>query len=689
MQPSHPRLTSAAATILHQCAGLARLTVRTTVFNWTRPFDCHQPTVSTGTAFVFAVQEEEECVVAAADTPTHDDKWYATNENDDDDKDGNDENDTDDTDDGTTSYPRRRFPRRRRRCFPSAKQTTGVRARRHFLLLTAYHVVAAAEHVGASFSALGRDRVDATVVACCPDIDAAVLRVSCDDMAQAYGCTTDDLMSRVHPLVLGTSDAVQIDDAVLAIGYPQGQESVKVTRGVISGRKDAWFQVDAPINPGNSGGPLLVTDATYGPAVVGIVVARQCHSEGMGYAMPMAHLVVRLCRLVPVAWWPTVRLGGAESVSSAAAWWHHSWMSWSNDVRPPASLSLPPLPLSAAVATDVSGTGQAPPPPPLPLYERLPALNFEFACTTRTLLESIGCPHLCGGVLVTHVIPKTLLHRAGMRRGDVFLHLAFWDPNGRVLAFSDVSHFGEVRVAWWSEPVPLPTLLLRLRLGVAFRARFWSRREQRVVQHDAVLDEADVRPLRALYPSLDPVDYETFGGMVVMPLYGNHVYGGGGGKFLGRRFRHLMHEPRSASEPRLLVTYVFPQCSVSPPDAIGCGDVLEEVNDVCVRTLDEYRRVLRQCLAEPPVAGQRSFLRWRTADGMTTCIDVQTAYAEHVSLMQAHGAPVSNLWTSAAANGAVGGVESESTLPPPYDAAGATMDTAHASPDVPAVFDLV
>jgi len=41
------------------------------------------------------------------------------------------------------------------------------------------------------------------------------------------------------------------------MGYPLGQEHIKYTAGIISGRQNGLIQTDTPINPGNSGGPLL------------------------------------------------------------------------------------------------------------------------------------------------------------------------------------------------------------------------------------------------------------------------------------------------------------------------------------------------------------------------------------------------------------------------------------------------
>ena len=92
---------------------------------------------------------------------------------------------------------------------------------------------------------------------------------------------------------LGDSDALQIGDDVMAVGYPFGLGQT-VTRGVVSGLKRvlprspmSWLapfiQTDAAINPGNSGGPLV---NRCGEAV-GINTAAVRGAENVGFAVPI------------------------------------------------------------------------------------------------------------------------------------------------------------------------------------------------------------------------------------------------------------------------------------------------------------------------------------------------------------------------------------------------------------------
>ena len=149
-------------------------------------------------------------------------------------------------------------------------------------VVTNYHVVENSSRVEVSFS--GNDEMPATVVGTDPSTDIAVLRIR---GAQNRALT---------PLELGTSSAVNVGDAVVAIGNPFGLERT-VTAGIVSALQreitapngfaiDQVIQTDAAINHGNSGGPLLNADGR----VIGVNAQIETESGGnvgIGFAIPI------------------------------------------------------------------------------------------------------------------------------------------------------------------------------------------------------------------------------------------------------------------------------------------------------------------------------------------------------------------------------------------------------------------
>ena len=122
--------------------------------------------------------------------------------------------------------------------------------------------------------------VEAEIVGTDVQTDIAVLKV---DYPEDLPCVT-----------LGSSDALQTGELVIAIGNALGTLDDTVTVGVVSAtdrviRKDGYsisvIQTDAAINSGNSGGPLI---NSFGE-VIGITNAKMVTdtSEGLGFAIPI------------------------------------------------------------------------------------------------------------------------------------------------------------------------------------------------------------------------------------------------------------------------------------------------------------------------------------------------------------------------------------------------------------------
>ena len=143
-------------------------------------------------------------------------------------------------------------------------------------LITNNHVVEGADDIEVML-ADGR-QAQAKLVGTDPDSDVAVLKIGLD---------------KLPAIAFGDLGALQVGDAVLAIGNPFGVGQT-VTAGIVSalGRNrlgintfENFIQTDAAINPGNSGGALV--DAAGN--LVGINTAiflRSGGNLGIGFAIP-------------------------------------------------------------------------------------------------------------------------------------------------------------------------------------------------------------------------------------------------------------------------------------------------------------------------------------------------------------------------------------------------------------------
>jgi Do/DeqQ family serine protease len=144
-------------------------------------------------------------------------------------------------------------------------------------LLTNNHVVEGASEIQVLLTD-GR-QARAALIGTDPESDVALLKISLDKL----------------PVIrLGNAEALQVGDAVLAIGNPFNVGQT-VTSGIVSalGRSqlgintfENFIQTDAAINPGNSGGALVDAEGN----LVGIntaIFSRSGGSLGIGFAIPV------------------------------------------------------------------------------------------------------------------------------------------------------------------------------------------------------------------------------------------------------------------------------------------------------------------------------------------------------------------------------------------------------------------
>lgn len=154
-------------------------------------------------------------------------------------------------------------------------------------ILTNNHVTANGNDITVTFSD-GRV-ADATLVGANPGYDLAVVKVD---------------ETGLPAVTLGSSSALEVGDAAIALGSPLGLQGT-VTAGIVSalnrpvtagGEGELSFinaiQTDAAINPGNSGGPLVdgngaVIGINSAIASLGGSLGGQVGNIGLGFAIPI------------------------------------------------------------------------------------------------------------------------------------------------------------------------------------------------------------------------------------------------------------------------------------------------------------------------------------------------------------------------------------------------------------------
>ncbi len=147
--------------------------------------------------------------------------------------------------------------------------------------------------------------------------DAGSITVSCYDGSSyvavpvGYDESNDIAVLKIEaeglvPVVLGSSDALNVGDSVVAIGNPLGELTFSLTAGTISAKDREitlssnvtmnLLQTDCAINSGNSGGALF---NMYGE-VVGVTNAKYSGSSGSGASIDNIGFAIPINAILPI-----------------------------------------------------------------------------------------------------------------------------------------------------------------------------------------------------------------------------------------------------------------------------------------------------------------------------------------------------------------------------------------------------
>ena len=390
---------------------------------------------------------------------------------------------------------------------------------KHYIV-TCAHVVANAVRIWVTIPSSGKDKFEAQIVSICFDKDIVLLKIL------NYDHNNHNVW-----LELGDSDNIINGSTVTAIGYPIGQDKLKFTRGIISGRQDQFLQTDAPINGGNSGGPLVDENNK----VIGINTARISIdvAENIGFATPIYNFIIFIKDMLE-----------CENKDNKI-------------------ICQPQL-----------------------------ACEFNNSSEHMGIIFRLPVEYLNYGYYIKNISPKSPLYNSGARSGDLLIsfdgikidnygecvvpwdkekvHLKFMLPRYRI--------HDKIKIKYWqSSKIKNYNQLNNDALLVETDLRF----------------DINLYEIREYYYPFEQIDYEIFGGLVFMKLSFNHIFGSLKNKSVSKEHFYKLKqflEPVNRTKNIIIISNILAGSVASTIESIKPCDIIETINCVNIETLEDVRK---------------------------------------------------------------------------------------------------
>lgn len=202
-------------------------------------------------------------------------------------------------------------------------------------------------------------------------------------------------------------------------------------------------------------------------------------------------------------------------------------------------------------------------------------LGAVFSHGSAPMTEYLNNP-TPGGYYVLEAFEGGLAYKSGLRAGDMVYQFDHYP----------VDMFGEMSVPWSEDKISIPHYVSRLATGDVIHILAYRNGERK--EFEIYFDFTEPYAIKTVYPEYEELDYEIFGGLVVMELTMNHI------RHLAEYAPGLMSyaDFQKRNDKVLLVTHIFSTSLVNRFRVVSIGNTIKTVNGVPVTSLREYREVL-------------------------------------------------------------------------------------------------
>jgi S1-C subfamily serine protease len=471
-------------------------------------------------------------------------------------------------------------------------------------ILTCFHVINQAVHIFVTMSKTGQTRIPAKIIAIYPEMDIAIIKIS--------------IKTDTNFLEIGDSDKIKIGKEVMAVGYPLGQDKLKITKGIVSGIQNTYIQVDASINPGNSGGPLL-----YDGKVIGINTAKivDVGTEGIGFANPINIFSKLKNRMFSNK--NTVLSSEDASVVSYIK----------NDIVRIESSSLGILVDSSTkqimdfYQTECNSGIQI-----TKIFDNSPLKSGEFPAKDGDILCSIGytddskgySPKADKMFIIDNngecVVPW---NREKVNYSDVFDRLCLTESKIKITYFTILKN----KQSGGGFIIKTLSDLLESVTGTFNKPNVYETEGKLITVEVPMVPVKKIFKIWNYFPPYDDVKYVAFGGLVMMNLTMNHI--------MMKKFQHLFYNyVNKLDHSVVIITKILPS-SIKIDDILNEGDVISEINGVPIENIDDVSESLKHPIYKINKDNvKKCYFTIKTGLNKFYCIGLNKVIKEDIQLFQ-------------------------------------------------------
>lgn len=246
-------------------------------------------------------------------------------------------------------------------------------------------------------------------------------------------------------------------------------------------------------------------------------------------------------------------------------------------------------------------------------------LGLQLINGSDTYREYYNIKSKCNeGLIVRRVIKKSPLYKK-LQVGDMICKFII---DGKDY---NLDNYGETDVPWETGKVEFDQVIKRCIPRQKIKAEIYcvSKKKIKTISFNLKTFE-QLYPINTKFYPLDTIDYEIFGGMILMDLTLNHMS--------MPEFFNLVQiaDGDEIYKPQLVITHIFPNSIISEEGVIESQSLITKVNGLPTNSLKEFRKNIPKKL-------KKNFISIETGHGKKTLLKLSKIRKEHKKLKSLYG----------------------------------------------------
>lgn len=238
--------------------------------------------------------------------------------------------------------------------------------------------------------------------------------------------------------------------------------------------------------------------------------------------------------------------------------------------------------------------------------------------TTKEIRDYFNCP-VQGGCLVCDVVPSSPAAVVGVQANDIIYGIDEYE----------IDNYGEIKALCDDEKISFDSYIRQQPIDADITLQIYRNGQPLDMIIKVMCNDDDSISFK--FPAYEPIDYEMFAGMIVMPLTVNYINACKDRTGLRRYLTNLY-----GSSARLVVSNVFSDSKIAQMQSIRYGDTINEINGEKVNTLDDFRKALVKSLETGYVVIKTTDEITLDTDNVLTVLSLEDSCRETAELSQIH-----------------------------------------------------